>query len=229
MDEEHSLEEKEAQKGKRTPWTLREFGGKTVWDWMGLLIVPIVLSLITVVFAWQQDVRQQQIENQRAEAERELAQQRAQDESLQAYLDQMSTLMLEKDLRNSEDDSEVRTLARARTLTVLRRVDTSRKDEIMDFLVEADLVSKVGGSAPVIKLAGADLSLANLDDADLRFANLHGAKLKGADLIGANLQDAEGWTEDQLSEAETLKGATMHNGQKYEDWLKDREKRQQDE
>jgi uncharacterized protein YjbI with pentapeptide repeats len=203
-----------------------------------------VLSLITVVFAWQQDVRQQQIENQRAEAERELAQQRAQDESLQAYLDQMSTLMLEKDLRNSEDDSEVRTLARARTLTVLRRVDTSRKDEIMDFLVEADLVSKVGGSAPVIKLAGADLdaidlgtddlhgadlSLANLDDADLRFANLHGAKLKGADLIGANLQDAEGWTEDQLSEAETLKGATMHNGQKYEDWLKDREKRQQHE
>src|SRR5215217_9444326 len=47
MDEEHSLEEKEAQKGKRTPWTLREFGGKTVWDWMGLLIVPLMLAVIT--------------------------------------------------------------------------------------------------------------------------------------------------------------------------------------
>jgi hypothetical protein len=27
-------------------WTLREFGGKTVWVWMQLLIVPLVLSLI---------------------------------------------------------------------------------------------------------------------------------------------------------------------------------------
>jgi hypothetical protein len=213
--------------GAASRWT--GFRGMTVRDWLDLLVVPLALVVISFLFTTQQDQRQQEIENQRAAAERELAVERAQDEALQAYLAQMSTLMLEKDLRNSEEDSEVRTLARARTLTVLRRVDTSRKDEIMDFLVEADLVSKVGGSAPVIKLAGADLSLANLDDADLRFANLHGAKLKGADLIGANLQDAEGWTEDQLSEAETLKGATMHNGQKYEDWLKDREKRQQHE
>ena len=54
--------------------------------------------------------------------------QRAQDPALQAYLDQMSTLLLEKDLRNSEEDSEVRTLARARTLTVLERLDPSRKE-----------------------------------------------------------------------------------------------------
>jgi hypothetical protein len=32
-----------------------------------------------------------------------------------------------------------------------------------------------------------------------------------------------------LSAAISLEGATMPNGQKYEDWLKDREKRQQDE
>jgi hypothetical protein len=34
-----------------------------------------------------------------AEAERKLAQQRAQDEALQAFLDQMGQLLLEKDLR----------------------------------------------------------------------------------------------------------------------------------
>jgi hypothetical protein len=103
----------------RKPWTLREFGGKTLWDWLQLLIGPVMLSLATVAFARQQDARQQRIENKRAEAERELAEQRAQDEVLQAYLTQMSTLLLEKDLRSSEEDSEVRTLARARTLTVL--------------------------------------------------------------------------------------------------------------
>ena len=84
------------EKQGRKSWTLREFGGKTLWDWMGLLIVPVVLSLITVVFAWQQDIRQDQIENKRAKAERELADQRAQDEALQAYLDQMSTFFLRR-------------------------------------------------------------------------------------------------------------------------------------
>ena len=90
------MEDKEAHKGKRKPWTLREFGGKTIWDWMGLLIVPVVLSLITVVFAWQQDIRQDQIEKDRAKAERELAERRAQDEALQAYLDEMTQLILDR-------------------------------------------------------------------------------------------------------------------------------------
>src|SRR5918995_3611940 len=97
------------EKQGRKPWTLREFGGKSLWDWLQLLIVPVVLSLITVAFAWQQDIRQDQIENQRAKAERELAEQRAQDEALQAYLNQMGSLLLEKKaLRESKEDSEVR-------------------------------------------------------------------------------------------------------------------------
>jgi hypothetical protein len=79
----------------------------------------------------------QNIENRRAEAERELAEQRAQDEALQAYLSQMSSLLLDKDLRTSEEDSEVRTLARARTLTVLGRLDPSRKTAVTRFLSEA--------------------------------------------------------------------------------------------
>jgi hypothetical protein len=47
-------------------WTRRELGGKTVWDWLQLLIVPIMLSLITVAFTWQQNKRQQRIEGNRA-------------------------------------------------------------------------------------------------------------------------------------------------------------------
>jgi FtsZ-binding cell division protein ZapB len=87
-----------------------------------------------------ENARQHQIEDLRAEAEQKIAEQRAQDEALQAYLDQMGTLLLERDLRNSGTDSEVRTLAQARTITTLGRVDTSHKEEIMQFLLEADLV-----------------------------------------------------------------------------------------
>src|SRR5215204_1622270 len=66
-------------------WT--GFRGKTVWDLLQLLIVPLALAVVGLWFAAQQDARQQEIENQRADAERELAEQRAQDEALQSYLD----------------------------------------------------------------------------------------------------------------------------------------------
>jgi uncharacterized protein YjbI with pentapeptide repeats len=207
------------------------------------LAIPVVLAAAGLWFTAQQDARQQniedrraqqaqKIEDQRAAAERELAEQRAQDEALQAYLSQMGSLLLDKNLRESEEDSEVRTLARARTLTVLSRLDPSRKSAVMEFLVEAELVQSVEGRGPIIRLGGADLSEANLSYADLSgadlteadlphaslsAANLRGAEVSQADLSYADLLYAQNWTDGQLGEA-YLEGATMPNGQKYEVW-----------
>jgi len=180
-----SEQEKEAQQSK--PWMLRELGGKSVWDWLQLLIVPLALVGIGLVF----DLRQQDVEDQRAARERDLAEQRAQDEALQAYFDQMSTLLLEKDLRLSIEGKatvnsiEARVLARARTLTVLPRLDGDRKANVVVFLHEADLINE---NQPVFLLKGADLSRA-----DLRYADLSepGIDLSGAKLIEANLDEAD--------------------------------------
>ena len=76
---------------RNSRWGLQ---GKTVWDWLQLLIVPMVLSLITVGFAWQQNDQQQEIEERRAESDRKIEAQRAQEAALQAYLDQMGQLLL---------------------------------------------------------------------------------------------------------------------------------------
>ena len=146
----------------------------------------------------QQDARQLETENDRA-----------QDVALQAYLDQMSTLLIAKDLRASEGLSEVRTLARARTLTVLRRLDSSRKTEVMRFLIEArpvqaEIVGNAQGEgvvkrAPVISLASAVLSDADLSSTEptgnipvgvsipVCVGALSGAALNYADLSSANL------------------------------------------
>ena len=176
---------------KRSRWGLR---GKTFWDWLQLLIVPLVLVLITIAFTWYQTLRQEEFENQRVEearaledrraaAERTLQQQNAQDEALRAYLDQMSNLLLEHNLRNPEDVSGVRTLARARTLTVLRALDPSRKAAVIQFLAEADLVQGAEGRQPIVRLNEADLSGVSL----LR-VNLSGADLSNAELSGAVLE-----------------------------------------
>jgi uncharacterized protein YjbI with pentapeptide repeats len=166
---------------------------KTLWDWLQLLIVPVALAGIGFWFTVQQDARQQEIEtqrarqaqkieNQRAEAERELAVQRAQDEALQACLDQMSNLLLERNLRESQQDSEARTLAQARTFAALGRLDRSRKSQVMQFLTEAKLVQVVDGKVPVI-----NLNEAGLDNVDMSGADLRGAHFVVADLDGASL------------------------------------------
>jgi uncharacterized protein YjbI with pentapeptide repeats len=208
---------------QRKAWTLREYGGKPLWDWMDLLIVPFMLALVTVAFTLYQDNRQNRIEERRADSALKTEEQRAQDAALQAYLDQMGTLLLKEDLRTSADDSEVRTLARARTATVIQRLDADGNRNVIRFLDEAGL-TKVGQSSPGllagvdlqgahlggVDLDGTDLSIlyadrlddrnTNLSDADLNDANLSGANLSGANLNDANLSDAN-LSEANLSDA----------------------------
>jgi len=71
-------------------------------------------------------------------------------------------------------------------------------------------------------LQHADLSGADLSRADLRIANLSDANLSDANLSKADLRKAT-VTKEQLSRCESLEGATMPDGKKYEDWLKDLE------
>src|SRR5215208_720593 len=75
---------------------------KSLWDFLDLLIVPLALAIIGFGFAAQQQARQTQLENQRDARAQAVEEQRAQNEALQAYLDQMNNLMLEKGLLRSK-------------------------------------------------------------------------------------------------------------------------------
>jgi uncharacterized protein YjbI with pentapeptide repeats len=67
---------------------------------------------------------------------------------------------------------------------------------------------------------------ADLGEADLRGANLRDADLSRANLSGAHerlyWQRRRPISIEQLEQARSLEGATMPNGQKDEDWLKDK-------
>ena len=207
----------EQDEASRGAWTRRELGGKTVWDWLQLLIVPIMLSLITIAFTWQQDVRQQRIEDSRAQRARKIEEQRAQQATLQSYLDQMGTLLLDRDLHGADEDSDVRRLARARTLVALDALGSGRQNKVFRFLSETELIQARSGDRPPIislkyaslrgfelqgkqllantdltqaELYGADLSQAHLEATDLSGAHLEEANLDGANLAGASLSGA---------------------------------------
>src|SRR5215212_2483833 len=105
----------------------------------------------------------------------------------------MTTLMLEDALRSSDVDSEVRTIAQARTSAVLRAVEPENQRTLLQFLSDARLIQRVDENLPIILLDRVDLSDTDLRDialsgADLRFADLRLADLSGADLSGADLR-----------------------------------------
>ncbi len=137
---------------------------------------------------------------QQHETELQIATDNQREVALQAYIDKISELLLEKKLRESTEDDEARTIARVRTLTVLRGLDAIRKASVLQFLHESGLIGK---DTRIISLQGADLSGAHLSSADLRYADFIGANLRYAHLSSANLEGA------YLNEAK-LSGAKLN-------------------
>jgi uncharacterized protein YjbI with pentapeptide repeats len=168
------------------------FRGKTLWDWLQLLIVPAIL--IAVTFAWSatQTRNDNKREDRRIAADRAAADIARQDATLQAYFDQMSRLMLDRKLLTSKDGDAVRAVARTVTLTALRGLDGERKGEVVRFLGEAELLNVEDAQVVLddADLVGANLKDAFLLDAELGFINFAGANLAGADLSGSDLQFA---------------------------------------
>jgi hypothetical protein len=199
--------------------------GKPVWAVLKVLAVPITVGAAVPLLNWLHKKR-----------ELEIAERRANDEALQAYLDKMTDLLVNHCLHKPpEDDDEfradpVRTVAWARTKTGLRRLDGDGKGRVLRFLHEAGLIQK--GRPRIRSLAKADLVKASLRGSSLkgvdlrgvhlRQADLSGADLSGADLANANLSEANLKnadlsgaivTREQLTAARSLEGATMPDGQ----------------
>jgi Pentapeptide repeats (8 copies) len=193
-------------KNARFKWTgLKD---KTLWDWMQLLIIPLVLATGGFVFSAQQhDIDQQ----------RTLDQQQA--TILQTYIDNIQTLLLNYKLQESKQTDEVAIVARARTLTALQGLDPERRGRLVQFIYEAQLIGfKDRPGNPTLDLSsaifyGAILYGAHLEDAHLEGTHLEGAHLDGATLNGIYLDgahlDGATITSAYLSSAD-LRGATLN-------------------
>ena len=175
------------------------YRGKTLWDWLELLIVPVVLALAAYWFSRQERQADREAAEKRAQfdrdaaekrsiIDREIATDRLQEAALQSYYDKMTELLMENSLREAPEGEEVISIARSRTLATLRSLDNNRKGLLIGFLNEARLI---GTGRPVIRLEEADLTGANLWGTNLGGAALSGVDLSGANLSGTNLRAAD--------------------------------------
>ena len=157
-------------------WT--GFEKRALWNWMELLVVPVVLAVGAYFFSRTERMAEREAADKRAKRERDIAGDQVREVALQSYFDRMTELMIERKLRESAPQDEVRVIARVRTLTTLDQLDGFRRAMLLRFLHEAGLIKLDG---PVIVLRGAHLGR----------AMLHGVNLSECDLSDVNLREAQ--------------------------------------
>ena len=172
------------------------FPGKGLWDYLEMLLVPVLIFGLTVLLErWNKnrDVVQ------RNESER-IRQEEAKDQALQLYFDRISSILIDKQVISLAEAAKklgpdykdplvesARDVIRAQTLAILRvfSADKEKKSSVVRFLIESEILSSL-----TVSLSGADLSGADLSGAHLAGANLTGADLSGDNLSYANLSYA---------------------------------------
>jgi hypothetical protein len=113
-------------------WDRTGLRGTSLWDWLQLLIVPLVLALIGVAYTAGQQQKQQY----------EFEQQRAQEATFQTYLDVMRVLLLNEHLKTADADSSARAVAQAQTLAAFRQMSNEDKGIALRFLHDSSLIQK---------------------------------------------------------------------------------------
>lgn len=187
---------------KRSPlhkfWNWAGFKEKKLWDVLQLLIVPTALAI--GAFYLQETSKQRDLEIAQANREKDhqIADDRAKQETLNRYFDQISTLLFDRGLRTAKADAESRIVAQARTLTALRELDGERQGQLIKFLHKAKLLQ---AKKPVL-----DLRQTNLREANLSGSNLSEIDLAGVDLVGINLSDLNLPDTDSILSAERKMG-----------------------
>ena len=178
------------QKSKWPAWT--GFHGKTLWDFMNLLVVPIMLGSMALAYGTYDSARQYAIESQREEAQQAIEDNRINEEILQTYFDDISDLILNyglnaENLAGKELDgfNEAQILARARTLATVSVLDGKRNGLLLRFLLETDLFTLLQNERLAI-----DLQEAILTEYDLSGASFNKSNFKDAVLIRTNFRQA---------------------------------------
>jgi hypothetical protein len=157
------------------------------WDWADLLLkvsVPVLILGLSTAYSIISSRRQENLAIADKERQEKSAREQRETDAITGFIKGMQPLLLDKDLKKSAADAEVRGVAKGLTLAALSQVqDPDKKRLIVRFLLDAGLNTKHGNIF--------SLSEANLSEANLIGANLIGADLIGATLIGANLS----WTD----------------------------------
>ena len=196
------------------------FQKKSFWDWLQLLIVPLMLAFGAFYLNYASETRDKQI-----------AEEGKQQELLKDYFSKMQTLILaEKTLPKSNNkptgspsldqnqpklSPESQAIARALTLAVLDELDGKRKGKVISYLADSKLIIEgpTLKSKSEINLEHANLKYIVLQDVVMPFVKINNADMTNARLDNVDLSNSD-LADSDLSEA-TLKDVKLTEAKVY--------------
>lgn len=185
-------------------WEWSGLAKKTLWDIVQFFVIFIPVATFVI----------EQRENNR------IREDDYRQKILSDYVDQMTKFLLEDNLRQAPEGSEVLVTARVETLSTARHLDGERKGELLEFLYRAGLIGQCQNAynSPSfssstkscersildlsdtglneiyfgipIPLPGIDLTGTSLAQANLSGIDLRSAEMRRTKLMGANLTGA---------------------------------------
>ncbi|WP_288124670.1 pentapeptide repeat-containing protein [Microcystis sp. LE19-131.1A] len=184
------------------------FQKKSFWDWLQLLIVPLMLALGAFYLNSAAEFRDNQI-----------AQEQKHQEILTDYFSKMQGLIVEtkksKQTPGSKESNskerlllEFRPTAQALTLSVLEQLDGKRKGKVITYLAESQLITVDNNSPstePEINLYGANLKgmvLNDVDQVETVDKKPLGVVIDKADITNSNIKNVKLFEGSQLRESD---------------------------
>ena len=196
------------------------FQKKSFWDWLQLLIVPLILAFGAFYLNYASETRDKQI-----------AEEGKQQELLKDYFSKMQTLILaEKTLPKSNNkptgspsldqnqpklSPESQAIAKALTFAVLDELDGKRKGKVISYLADSKLIIEdpMLKSKSEINLEHANLKYIVLQDVVMPFVKINNADMTNARLDNVDLSNSD-LADSDLSEA-TLKDVKLIEAKVY--------------
>lgn len=146
---------------------------RTLWDWLELLIIPIVLAIGGWLFSSADKDSALRIEqsNQRQNI-------------LNSFIEKISNLVVVENFKNPEKNSDIVQITRALITSTCRQLDPDRKAEALQVIYELHLIDK----NPIVNLFGVNFDKINLEHAPLVESEIKGAYFRKGCFKNANLQ-----------------------------------------
>ncbi|HZK93664.1 MAG TPA: pentapeptide repeat-containing protein [Prolixibacteraceae bacterium] len=146
---------------------------KTLFDWLKLLIIPLSLGLL----GWSY----KEAEKSKAKKSEE---ERSRNETLNSFFNVITDLLQNHNLA-VQPNVQTKALAKTRINMALSLLDGARKEQVLQFLYESDLIDR----NPKLKLLGANFNNSILDQIVLGNSEIRGAYFKNASLKNSNLNE----------------------------------------
>jgi hypothetical protein len=187
------------------------FKDKTFWNWMELLIVPVILATGAWYIDMSQSAKQEALEKDRMEEARRLEDVRYKTGILNDYRRSITELVKDGGLLSSPPTCGVIEAAKTLTKGTLPQLGAAQKGALLSFLFDFELIGHPSRDNAVISVLNADFSDARLIDTNLSAANLNDANLVRADLTEATLIGT--YLDDAILTNAKLGGATLMGAQ----------------